>query len=125
MLLSQHNWLLRKKTFYILPHSAGAFKHLKNPCEGTEIQPVAWKLKQKMKKVSVLQKTLIFAVAVVASYSVAHATKGTGFFLRFLLTLFSVDSNNLCIPIKRMIFAVKMVLTFRTSVSPTVFFFFS
>ena len=56
---------VKEKTFYILPHSAGAFKHLKNPCEATEIQPVAWKLKQKMKKVSVLRKTLIFAVAVV------------------------------------------------------------
>ena len=46
-------------------------------------------MNQKMKKVPVRRKTLIFAVAVVASYSVAHATKGRGFsyvlFLAFSL----------------------------------------
>ena len=110
------------KKFYILPHSAGAFKHLNDLCEGTEIQPIAWKLKQKMKKVSVLRETLIFAVAVVASYSVADATKGRGFSYVLVLTFFSLDFNNLCIPIKQMIFALLMVLNFRTSFSPTVFF---
>ena len=94
------------KTFYILPHSAGAFKHLNDLCEGTEIQPIAWKLKQKMEKVSVLRKTLIFVVAVVASYSVAHATKGRGFSYVLFLIFFSVDFNNMCIPIKRKTFAL-------------------
>ena len=94
-----------------MSHSTGAVgKHLQDLCEATQIQPIAWKLKHTMEKVSVIRITLLFALAVVASYSVAHATEGRSLFSTFH-------------PIKRMVLAVLMVKFFRPCVSPHLIFF--